>query len=581
MQTFRGASGKAVLGAGAVTRLDRFAAGMGATRNAALLAAFGILVRRLTGQHDLVVGAPFTDRGYAEFEPVIGLFLQILPLRLRIADDRGFADHVRRAQSELSAVLPHAAAPWERVIESAAGPRDLSRNPLIQVLFNPHGFGDPRLDLPGVRSEALDHGLPGALFDLTLYVTDGDEGLALQAVYNPDLYDAPRIEALLASYTALMGDLLDQPGSPVGKASARPACSRLPGWRDRLPDASAAGLVDAVAAVMARQPASIAVSGEPGSLTYQDVAEISARTARAVLAARVRPGEAVAIYASRHPALSAIMLGVLRTGARWVVMDPAHPPALLKRQAAAAAPRAVIGFAPAGECQMPDDAAFIAAELLTSPVPGEPRVGPGAPERCDQPQGARGYLSLTSGTTGEPRLVVTAERPLAEFLAWYPEAYGLDGHDRFAMLGGLAHDPLLRDLFTPLVLGARLCVPEPECLHDPARLLAWLRDQRVTVAHLTPQLARLLIGAAGSRAQPGQTLPGLRLVALAGDQAMSADLAGLRDLAPAARVLNCYGTTETPQVQAVHEPGPALTGQGDSGLSHPVRPGPGWRAPHS
>ena len=146
--------------------------------------------------------------------------------------------------------------------------------------------------------------------------------------------------------------------------------------------------------------------------------------------------------------------------------------------------------------------------------------------------------------------MLAAERPLAHFLSWYPAAFGLGQDDRFALLSGLAHDPALRDMFTPMVTGARLCVPEQAWLPDPVRLAGWLRDEQVTVLHLTPPLARLLAAA-------GRPLPSVRLIALGGDQATFGDVAAIRLIAPAARVVSFYGTTETPQAHGCYEVGAA------------------------
>ncbi len=173
----------------------------------------------------------------------------------------------------------------------------------------------------------------------------------------------------------------------------------------------------------------------------------------------------------------------------------------------------------------------------------------------------RGYLALTSGTTGEPVPVLAAERPLAHFLAWYPARFGLGPDDRFALLSGLGHDPALRDMFTPMVTGARLCVPEQAWLPDPVRLAGWLRDEQVTVLHLTPPLARLLAAA-------GRPLPAVRLIALGGDQATFGDVAAIREIAPAARVVSFYGTTETPQAHGCYE----VTARADDALPVPA----GW-----
>lgn len=154
------------------------------------------------------------------------------------------------------------------------------------------------------------------------------------------------------------------------------------------------------------------------------------------------------------------------------------------------------------------------------------------------------YVALTSGTTGRPHAVLGAEEPVLRFLRWYADTFELTGQDRFSVLAGLGHDPLLRELLLPLTLGAVACLPPPDVRPVPTRLLDWLRAERVTVLHLTPAVARLL-AAAGT--QSGTVLPAARHVGLGGAPVTRADLTALRALCPAARIVSLYGTTETPQ----------------------------------
>lgn len=476
------------------------------------------------------------------FEQVSGLLLHIVPLRLRLGGEISFTGLLRHCRDEAAAAFAHADTPFERIVEALGVRRDLTRNPLIQVLFNMYDFATPALRLPGITAQPVLAGLPGSLFDLTLYVSEDGDGLALRAVYNTDLYDAARIDALLASYVHLLRQCAEQPSRPLRQIPLRPPGSGLPSWSGTLPRWDGAGIVERVRAAAHAWPADVAASGPAGVLRYQDVAAISARTAAAVRDAGGEPGDAVAVLAARDCRLPAILLGVLAAGARWMIADPGLPDAVLARQAAAVRPRALICCEPAGT---------IPAALRDLPV--LPAGGHGAAGQAlgaDAPPDDRGYILLTSGTTGEPKPVITPEKPLAHFAAWYQAAFGLGRQDRFAMLSGLGHDPLLRDIFIPLVLGARLCVPEAAVPRDPAQLFAWLRDEQVTVAHLTPQLVRLLALAPAAKA--GHRLA-LRLAALAGDQATAADVAALRALAPGARVVNFYGTTETPQAQAWYE----------------------------
>lgn len=566
IQTFRGASASATVGAGTTNRVRQLATDAGATLFAALLAAFGHLAGRLTGLDDLIIGTPLADRRNAAFDQVAGLLLHIVPLRLRVGGEISFARLLRHCRDETAAAFAHADTPFERIVESLGGHRDLSRNPLIQLLFNMYDFATPKLRLPGISAEPVPAGLPGSLFDLTLYVSEHREGLALRAVYNPDLYDAARIGALLASYVHLLGRCAAEPDRPLREISLRPAGSGLPGWATTLPRWDGAGIIERVREAARARPDAVAASGPGGVLRYRDMEAIRARTAAAVRNAGAAPGDAVAVLAARDARLPAILLGVLAAGVRWLIADPGLPDGALARQVAAARPRALVCCDPHG---------VIPAALRGLPVVQPAHSAAGAARReCEPPQGRcpdapmpdRGYILLTSGTTGEPNAVITSERPLAHFAAWYTAAFSLRPADRFAMLSGLAHDPLLRDIFIPLVLGARLCVPSSDVLRDPARLLAWLRDEQITVTHLTPQLARLLALAPAGKA--GKLM--LRLAALGGDQGSAADVAALRALAPRARVVNFYGTTETPQAQACYEappgPGDRLTGQHDDPL---------------
>lgn len=548
-QSHRGAARDAELDAAATAAVRAVARRAGATPYAVLLAAFAQLLRRLTGQADLVVGVPFADRDHVAFEPLVGLLLQILPVRLRVADEDTFTDHVRRCAEELQLAAEHRDAPLDRIVEALRVPRDLGRNPLVQVMFNMYTFGQARLELRGCVAEPVPAGLPGAMFDLTLYVAEHGDGLRLEAVYNPDLYDDARVAALLDTYRHLVGELTAAPDAPVGRAPARPPGAALPGWDTPLPRRAGVPVLRRVAQRVAEHPDAPAVVGVGGELTYRALDALRRRTAAAVTAAGIGPAETVAVLASRHVALPALLLGVLSAGARWAVLDATLPAARLARQAAAASAGALL-VCP--DVAVPEELADLVPVV---PADTAPAVEDAAtPEACGAsgaavPEaGGPGYLSFTSGTTGEPQVVVSPETALAAFLDWYPAAFGLGPADRFALLAGLGHDPVLRDMYVPLVLGARLAVPEQALLRDPARLADWLRGQRVTVAHLTPQLGRML--ATGST---HTALTDLRLVVVAGDQLTAADVSRLRALAPNARLVNAYGTTETPQIHGWYE----------------------------
>ncbi|HEX6756701.1 MAG TPA: condensation domain-containing protein [Mycobacteriales bacterium] len=225
VQTYRGERAAVDLAAATAESVRALATRLGATAPAVLMAGFAELVGRVTGRDDLVLGTPAADRRHAAFHPLVGFFVDVVPLRVRLDPGASFADRARAASDELLAALAHPGAPLERVVDALGLPRDPARSALVQVLFNVYNFPEPRLGLAGTRTSRVQPGLPGSAFDLTLYVVERDGTYAVEATYNPDLYDAGRIRRLLAGYTVLLDQLVAAPDAPVRDAV-------LSGWTE-------------------------------------------------------------------------------------------------------------------------------------------------------------------------------------------------------------------------------------------------------------------------------------------------------------------------------------------------------------
>ncbi|MCP4661782.1 MAG: amino acid adenylation domain-containing protein, partial [bacterium] len=296
-----------------------------------------------------------------------------------------------------------------------------------------------------------------------------------------------------------------------------------------------------------------------GSWSYGQLRAAAERLARELRAAGVRPQEFVSIHAHRRASLIAAILAVLRAGAVFHVLDPAYPArrtvAILRR----ARPRAWLEIA--GENPVPGEVeAWLAGRnlRLRRRVPADlEAVGRDAPaEKVTShlspsggtpppPVTARdaAYVAFTSGSTGEPQGVVGSHGSLSHFIPWYRHTYELEPGDRFSLLAGLAHDPLHRDLFIPLLIGASIHVPSRDDLALPGRLGRWMERQAITVAHLTPAMASVL-------AQPpadggAVVLPALRYAVFLGDVLKRSTVEAVHALAPSAVLINSYGTTES------------------------------------
>lgn len=267
VQTHSGAQAAVSLSPATTAAVRALAGRLGVTAPAVLFAGFAELVGRITGRDDLVVGTPAADRRHVDFHPLVGFFVDVVPLRARLAAGASFAGRARAAADELVAALAHPGAPLERLVEALGVPRDPTRSALVQVLFNVYNFPEPRLGLAGLRTGRVAPGLPGSAFDLTVYVVERDEAYAVEATYNTDLYDAGRIRLLLDGYARLLGQLVAEPDEPVSAAE-------LPGRDELARGAAPAAVAGRDAPGADQRPALVAGGAEPATPTERLVAQV-------------------------------------------------------------------------------------------------------------------------------------------------------------------------------------------------------------------------------------------------------------------------------------------------------------------
>ncbi|HSY16962.1 MAG TPA: AMP-binding protein, partial [Candidatus Acidoferrales bacterium] len=303
------------------------------------------------------------------------------------------------------------------------------------------------------------------------------------------------------------------------------------------------------------------------------------RTASAAIATKIsrHPSDRrrpVVIYARRQPMLVAAILGIIRSGHPFLILDPKHPPARNQRCIQLAKPVGLLSLVPYAEIP-----AFVLDEIkapdqsfihdLSSGKAGllDPDFAvaagntfPGDQAKPDDVM----YWAFTSGTTGSPRAIIGGFGPVCHFFEWQQKTFGLNGDDRFSVLSGLAHDPLLRDVLLPLWVGGSNYFPPEDYFGLPGRLYEWMQISRITISHLTPSMGHLLLS--GRAVEKFGRLQSLKGAFFGGDILRAGLAQDFAACAPSARIVNCYGTSETPQIMACHEALPAeLPAGGEAG----------------
>ncbi|MBA2681036.1 MAG: amino acid adenylation domain-containing protein, partial [Ktedonobacteraceae bacterium] len=538
------------------------------TLSMTLLAIFQLLLYRYTGQEDMVVGTHIANRNRADIEGLIGLFLNTLVLRTDLSGDPSFQELLGRVREVALAAYAHQDVPFDRLIEELNPERSLSHTPLFQVCFNMVNLPTQRSEWPGLTADIFWPREAGAKFDLTLYAYDLDEEIRLELVYNAYLFDEERMLAMLQQFEYLVSQTT-RPEEKISRFSLVP-----PATHSILPDPTAPlsarweGSVQHLFSQQARRlPEHVAVVDSDEILSYQELDRRANRLAHYLISCGINPGDCVAIYSHRSATLVWAILGILKAGAVYIILDPAYPAARLIDYLALADVRGWLHIAAAGPLP------FVLEEYLTTlscccrmelphPVDAELHELDSALPlpihktllacSADDPDIEVGpddlaCITFTSGSTGRPKGVLQRHGPLSHFLPWQQERFGLTGVDRYSMLSGLAHDPLQRDIFTALWLGGTICIPAPEHIGTPGWLAAWLRQEQITIAHLTPAMLQLMTvlseQVVGSSTL--STLPSLRYAFTVGDVLTKHDVARLWKLAPSVTIVNFYGSTET------------------------------------
>ncbi len=526
----------------------------GATLFMVLLSTFKLLLARLSGQADVVVGTPIANRTRRETEGLVGLFVNTLALRTDLSGEPTYRELLHRVREGVLGAYAHPEVPFEKLVEELKVERSLARTPLFQVVFNLLNLEAQAHELPGAVLEGLGSGEEAdAKFDLTLYARESERGLHLRLVYAADLFDPARMAEVLDQFRTLTAQVAEDAERPIHAYSLRTAaaCAVLPDPAEAM-EAQWPGPVHVLFSAQARRaPDRVAVRERAGEWTYGTLEAHANRVAQWLLAQGVGKGDVVAVYAHRGGSLAAALLGVLKAGAAFVILDPAYPARRLVRSVDVARARALLRMAGAGPLPQALEAWVEEAGIAQLALPGLGEDLGALGAYSDRDPGVEvgpedlAYLAFTSGTTGQPKGIAGSHRPLSHFVGWQAQSFALAEEDRFTLLSGLAHDPLLRDVFSPLCLGAMLCVPEAEEIGTPGYLARWMAAEAVTVTHLTPATGRL-VGSVGA----GVELPGLRYAFWGGERVSRADVARLRSLAPEVASVVFYGTTETPQAMS-------------------------------
>ena len=491
-----------------------------------LVAATAAVLRWHTGQGEAVFGSPMGVRELRETESMIGPFVNLLLLRLDLADDPAFSTLLGRVRDALLDAHAHRNVSFESLLEKLKPPRTFDHSPLFQMALVHH-------NAPARSGGIARSG--GAMHEITMYLREAEQdGLELAFEYRTGLFTPEAIDRIDSHIEAVLARAAQVTGSRLSELCVLTDAERRRVVQEfNATDAPRDSTVfpRAFEQSAAARSTAVAATCDGQSISYTELSRRANQLARHLIANGATSGSRVAVCVHRSLDLLVALLAVQKSGAAYVPLDPGFPPErlafMLKDSRAAALLTA--GDAADG-LDLPEGVVSVAIEADTAKT-----LDASDPDVAIQPSDPA-YILYTSGSTGRPKGVVVPHGALMNFLLSMARVPGLREQDVLAAVTTISFDIAGLELYLPLLVGARIELVPREIAADGRELAERLASSGATLLQATPATWRLLIEAGW------QGTAGFR--ALCGGEALPRDLAA-ELLTRVEELWNLYGPTET------------------------------------
>ena len=543
VQTFRGAHQTFALRTDVTAKLKTLSRQHGVTSFMALVAVFKVLMHRYTGQDDIIVGTPIANRNRLEVEGLIGFFANTLVLRTDLSGNPTFSGLLRSVREVCLGAYVHQDLPFERLVEELHLERDLSRNPIFQVMFLLRNASGQVLELPGLTMSPFEVDSGTTHFDLILHMTETEQEFSGELVYNTDLFESATIARMLEHFQILLDAVVVDPEQHLADLPLLSETERhqlLVEWNGNKTNYPVVPCIhELFETQVERTPDAIAVVFQDDHLTYRELNRRANQLAHYLSTLGVGPEVPVGIRL--EPSLEEVvgLLGILKAGGVYIPLDPAYPK---ERTAFMIA-----------DAQMP---VLLSQERLTEGLPQNATAIVNldsewkniATESEENPVGSAvlenlAYVIYTSGSSGQPKGVLVSRRSITNHCLDIARYYELDSSDRVLQFASLSFDLSLEQILPTLMVGATLIVQGAE-ICPTAQFHQIVAKHELTVLNLPTAYWQELAREWEDRsALVRNNRP---RVVIVGGEVMSPEALGHWQKTPlhTVRLINAYGPTE-------------------------------------
>ena len=517
------------------------------------MAAFQSLLWRYTNQESILIGTPIAGRNDVDLENMIGLFVNTLIFRGDFSANLTFRDVIRQVRSFALEAYAHQDVPFEKLVEELVPQRSLDTHPLFQVLFTFQNIPQQVFDIPGLTVHEMGFEAGIAKFDISVVMWERED-LHCQFEYNTDLFESSTIKRMLEHFERLLNGVVENPDLAVAKIPLMSPEEReqvVVKWNRTAADyPKDLTIPSAFERQVERTPDATALSFAGTKWTYRRLNDEANRLAQRLIENGTGASSLVGVFLERSVEMVMTLLGVLKTGAAYVPLDPAYPVERLKFLVEDASPSSIVTRSSLQNL-LPDNVQNVVVcdggnyessnRRLTKSTANPTRSG-----ASDQ----RAYVIYTSGSTGTPKGVEGTHRASMNRFSWMWRTYPFRAGEVCCQKTNLGFVDSIWEIFGPLLAGVPNVIIPHETARDPEEMLQLLARERVTRIVLVPSLLRTLLDRAP---QLQRRVPDLKLWTCSGE-VLPVDLAKrFREGFPDATLLNVYGSSEVAADVTCHE----------------------------